>query len=132
MNKAIQTDEAPPPFSRYAQALEVPPGARWVHVSGQVGIGAAGLLPEDDAAQHELAWRNVFAVLAAAGMGPDDIVEVIAIVTGHEQVPVYRVVRDRVLGQHVCASTMLVCGLADPAWKVEIAVRAARVERPEA
>ena len=128
MNTVIHTDEAPPPFSAYAQAVEVSPGARWVHVSGQVGIGAGGVLPEDDATQHDFAWQNVFAVLAAAGMGPGDIVEVIAIVTGHEQVPLYREARDRALGDHICASTMLVCGLASPDWKVEIAVRAARVE----
>lgn len=127
MNKPIHTENAPPPFSAYTQATEAPAGARWVHVSGQVGIGTDGALPDDPVMQHEMAWRNVFAVLEAAGMGPGDIVEVLAIVTDHEQVPIYRDTRDRMLARHECASTMFVCGLASPEWKVEIAVRAARV-----
>ena len=125
MNKLVETAKAPPPFSRYAQGMEIPAGSRLVHVSGQVGVDAAGVVPEDFVKQHELAWANVFAILEAGGMGKGDIVDILAIVTDHEQVPVYREVRDRVLDGHVCCSTMLVCGLASPDWKVEIAVTAA-------
>lgn len=126
MNKSIATDTAPPPFSNYSQAVEVPAGARTLHVSGQVGVTVAGELPGEPGRQHELAWQNVFAILQAAGMKRTDIVEVWAIVTDHDQVPLYRAARDRMLEGHACASTMLVCGLAHPDWKVEIAVRAAR------
>ena len=38
MLKAITTPNAPKPFSNYAQGIEMAPGARVVHVSGQVGI----------------------------------------------------------------------------------------------
>jgi len=126
MNRTIATDAAPPPFSAYAQAVEVPAGARTLHISGQVGITPDGRLPDGLEAQNEQAWRNIFAILDAAGMEPADIVDVLAIVTDHSGVPVYRKVRDRMLGGHVAGSTMLVCGLASPDWKVEIAVRAAR------
>ncbi len=126
MNRPIETDAAPPPFSNYSQAVEVPANARTVHVSGQVGATAAGVLPTEPERQHEQAWQNVFAILDAAGMNKADIVEVWAIVTDHDQVAVYRSVRDRMLEGHRCASTMLVCGLANPQWMVEIAVRAAR------
>lgn len=126
MNKVIHTQEAPAPFSRYAQAMEIPEGSRIVHVSGQVGVDRDGNLPEDAVEQHVLAWKNVFAVLEASGMEKADIVDVLAIVTGHEQVPLYRETRDQQLGGHVCSSTMLICGLANPDWKVEIAVTAAR------
>lgn len=125
MNKAIETKNAPPPFSRYAQGVEIPAGHRIVTVSGQVGVDASGALPDDPVRQNELAWANVLAILEAAGMTKTDIVDVLAIVTDHDQVPVYREVRDRVLEGHVCGSTMLVCGLANPDWKVEIAVTAA-------
>ena len=43
-------------------------GHRIVHVSGQVGVTLAGEIPTDPARQHELAWENALAVLAAAGM----------------------------------------------------------------
>ena len=127
MNTIIETQAAPPPFSRYAQGVEIPAGHRVVTVSGQVGIEANGALPDDPVRQHELAWANVLAILDAAGMTKADIVDVLAIVTDHEQVPIYRETRDRILDGHVCGSTMLVCGLANPDWKVEIAVTAAAV-----
>ena len=68
----------------------------------------------------------MFAILEAAGMSKNDLVDVLAIVNNHDQVAIYREVRDRMLEGHQCASTMLVCGLASPDWKVEIAVKAAR------
>ena len=126
MTKSISTTRAPAPFSNYSQAVEVPAEARTLHISGQVGNTVAGDLPNDPAQQHEQAWRNIFAILDAAGMSKTDLVDVLAIVTNHDQVPVYREVRDRMLDGHSCASTLLVCGLASPDWKVEIAAKAAR------
>lgn len=126
MPRIIDTPDAPLPFSAYAQAVEVEAGARTLHISGQVGALPDGTLLPEAEAQHEQAWRNVFAILAAADMGPENIVDVTGIVTTADGVPLYRAVRDRMLGGHRCGSTLLVCGLAHPGWQVEIAVRAAR------
>lgn len=128
MNRTIRTDAAPASFSAYSQAVEIPANARTVHVSGQVGASLDGTLPADPEAQHEQAWRNVFAVLAATGMDKTDIVDVLVIVTEPAGVPVFRQVRDRMLDGHLACSTLLVCGLANPDWKVEIAVRAAKAD----
>ena len=128
MNREINSTKAPPPFSDYAQAVETPAGARILHVSGQVGVSASGDMPETIEQQHELAWQNVFAILQAADMEKTDIVDVLAIVSDHDQVSTYRKVRDRMLDGHKCGSTMLVCGLASPDWKVEVAVKAAKVD----
>ncbi len=126
MNVVISTEYAPAPASDYAQGVATPAGARWVHVSGQVGNALDGSLPEDVEAQHENAWNNVFAVLEADGMDRNDIVDVLGIVTSPEDVPVFRKMRDRMLAGHVACATLLVCALANPDWKVEIAVRAAK------
>ena len=126
MNKTISTDKAPPPFSNYSQAVETSADARLLHISGQVGNTLEGDLPSDSVAQHEQAWRNLFAILEEAGMAKTDLVEILAVVNDHSEVPIYREVRDRMLEGHQCASTMLVCGLASPDWKVEIAAKAAR------
>lgn len=126
MNSIIQTDNAPPSFSRYSQAVEVPAGARTLHVSGQVGVRPDGTLAEEVDAQIETAWHNVLAILEAGGMSKTDIVDVLVLVKSHDVVPVFRQVRDRVLDGHLACSTMLVCDMADPAWQVEIAVKAAR------
>ena len=126
MNKIIQTQDAPPAFSSYAQAVESAAGKRLLHVSGQVGITPEGSLSSSLEEQNRQAWRNVFAILAAAGMDKNDIVDVTAIVTDYEGVPIYRQIRDEMLDGHLAGSTMLICDLASPDWKVEIAVRAAR------
>ncbi|MGI9351582.1 MAG: RidA family protein [Rhizobiaceae bacterium] len=128
MNREISTNNAPPPFSNYAQAVEVPSSSRCIHVSGQVGLSQTGELPADSEKQHELAWKNVIAIVESAGMAKTDIVEVWGIVRDHDEVPVYRGIRDRMLDGHRCVSTMLVCGLANPDWKVEIAVKACRAD----
>lgn len=128
MNRTIQTDKAPPSFSAYSQAVEMPAHARTVHVSGQVGVDADGRIPEDPETQHVLAWRNVFAVLEAAGMAKTDIVDVFAIVTSQDGVRTFREVRDRMFDGHLACSTIIIAGLASPDWKIEIAVKAAKVD----
>ncbi len=126
MIRELHTDTAPQPFSNYSQAVEVPPGHRLVAVSGQVGVDPQGHLAENEAGQHEQTWRNVLAILQTAGLGPDDIVAATGYITGPEGVPTFRSVRDQMLGGAKPASTLLiVSGLADPDWKVEITVLAA-------
>ena len=126
MNRVIKTDTAPAPFSDYAQAVETPPGARLLHVSGQVGVRLDGTLPEDPVEQHENVWKNIFAILAASDMGPEDIVDVRCFINSHEEVPRYREVRDRLLTGVTPCSTMVVAPLAHPDWRVEVAVVAAK------
>jgi enamine deaminase RidA (YjgF/YER057c/UK114 family) len=129
MTRIISTDKAPPPFSRYAQAVSVPAGHRLIAVSGQVGVDLDGNLATTEKGQHEQTWRNILAILVSEGLGPSDIVEVTAYLTTQSGVPVYREVRDRMLDGATPASTLLIIsGLADPAWLVEIAVLAAAPE----
>jgi len=124
----LTTDKAPPPFSNYSQAVQIPAGARIVQVSGQVGVTLSGNLPSEPEQQHELAWRNVLAILDAANMDHNHITEVTAYVANHDQVAIYRDVRDRMLQGARPASTLIVAGLANPDWKVEIAVTAASLD----
>lgn len=126
MVQQIHTDNAPPPFSNYSQATAVSSDASFVFVSGQVGVSADGTLADTESGQHEQCWRNILAILAASGLGPDDILEVTGYVTSPGGVPLFRENRDRMLGGAKPASTLLIIsGLADPAWQVEISVVAA-------
>ncbi len=128
MIRYLHTDTAPAPFSNYSQAVEAPPGSRLIAVSGQVGVDPGGMLAATEAGQHEQTWRNIFSILEASGMGRENIIEVTAYLTAQSGVPIYREVRDRMLDGAKPASTLLIIsGLADPAWKVEISVLAAGV-----
>ena len=119
-------DGIAPPFSRYLHGVEAPPGARWLHVSGQVGIDPAGKLAEGAEAQMELCWRNILTVLRSADMDAGNIVKVTAYLTRPQDTALYREVRDRMLDGAETASTLvIVSGLANPDWLVEIEAVAA-------
>ena len=113
-------------FSSYSLAVEAPGQARWLHVSGQVGVAPDGSLAEGPEAQMETAFRNILAILGSAGMGPHDLVKVTVFLTRSEDVGLYRGVRDRMLAGATPASTLLiVSALASPDWLVEIEAIAA-------
>lgn len=119
------TDIAPA-FSRYSLGVEVPSAARWLMISGQVGVAPDGTLAEGAEAQMERSWRNVIAILASAEMTPQNLVKVTAYLTRPEDTALYRQVRDRMLeGAEPASTLVIVAGLADPAWLVEIEAVAA-------
>ncbi len=72
------------------------------------------------AEQARLAWRNLGAQLAAAGMGFDNLVKVTMIIPDPAEIPASRPAREEALGDRRPASTLIVARLADPAWKIEI------------
>lgn len=126
MLNSIETANAPKPLSSYAQGIEVAPGSRIVHVSGQVGVALTGEIPTDPARQHQLAWDNALAVLAAAGMDHTHIVDAHVYITDRAHLGIYREARDRMLKGHKPAATLLVvAGLADERLVVEVDLVAA-------
>jgi enamine deaminase RidA (YjgF/YER057c/UK114 family) len=126
MISPIETENAPRPLSAYAQGIEIPPGHRVVHVSGQVGVTLEGDIPTDPARQHELAWENALAVLAAAGMDHRHVVDAHVYITERSHLALYRAARDRFLKGHKPAATLLiVAGLADERLVVEVDLVAA-------
>ncbi len=113
-------------FSSYSMGVEAPAGARWLHLSGQVGVAPDGSLAEGPEAQMETAFRNLLAILNSAGMGPHDLVKITVFLTRSEDVGLYRNVRDRMLAGATPASTLLIISaLASPDWLVEIEAIAA-------
>ena len=130
MLNAIETEQAPKPFSNYSQAIAIDPGARYLFVSGQVGATTAGDIPGDARRQHELAWENALAILRAAEMDQRNVVDAHVYITERGHIGLYREVRDAALKGHRPAATLLVvAGLADPRLVVEVAVVAAAPAR---
>jgi 2-iminobutanoate/2-iminopropanoate deaminase len=79
-----------------------------------------GTTPSTMAEQARLAWRNVAAQLSEAGMGFDNLVKVTMIIPDAAEIPASRPARAEALGDRRPASTLIVAGLANPAWKIEI------------
>jgi 2-iminobutanoate/2-iminopropanoate deaminase len=101
-----------------------------VFVAGQVALDAAGnLVGEGDvAAQTEQVFRNLKAVLEAAGSGIDKVGKVTVFTTKLEYRPTIHGIRARVFkeaGRFPASTLAVVSSLADPRWLVEIEAVAA-------
>jgi 2-iminobutanoate/2-iminopropanoate deaminase len=116
----LNAPDAPFPVAAYTQAIEVSGPTRTLYISGQVGIRMDGTIPDDVVEQAHIAWQNLEAQLRAAGMTLDNLIKITTILPNRGDVAAAREGRSSVLGDRKPASTLIVGGLADPAWKIEI------------
>lgn len=124
--KFFNPDNAPKPASNYSQAVEIDARARRLVISGQVGVCPDGSVADGYEAQAEQAWRNVLAILAAAGMRAENLVKVVVYDVAPGNVAAYRSIRDRFLQGHAPAATyVVVAALASPSFLTEIEAEAA-------
>jgi len=91
--KTYNPDTVAKPTGPFSHGVETPANARWLHISGQVGMAADGTVPPDVAGQAEQCWRNIKAILASAGMGVENLVKCTHFLTRAEDVPVYGKIR---------------------------------------
>ncbi len=112
----------------YSDAIEVPPGARWLFTSGTPGLPLDGGLPADVSGQAEIAWGHIVSTLESAGMTVNDLVKVTHYLLHEQDIPAYVKVRSRFLGDARPASMLLTgAGLVRSEFLVEIEAVAARV-----
>lgn len=127
MPKFHQPDNVAAPFGNYSHSVEAGPGARWLHVSGQVGVMPDGKIATGITDQCEWAWKNLLTILDDAGMSLADVVKTTTYLVNAGHVSAFRDVRNAVIGKHRPASTLVVVkALASPEWLVEIELTAAK------
>lgn len=129
MNEEIAPATIAPPAANYAHAVLTEGATAWLHTSGVVPTRPDRSVPESVEEQAEVVWQNLLAILQEAQMGPSDVVSITTyVVVDHvSSLPWIMQARDRALGGRRVASTLVtVPALANPAWKLEIAVVAAR------
>jgi enamine deaminase RidA (YjgF/YER057c/UK114 family) len=115
------------PASTYSHGVEVKPNARWLHISGQIGVLPNGKVAADFKEQAEACWSNIANILKEAGMGMEDLVKITTFIRNPADIATLRTVRDRFIGDARPASTLVVvAGLASPEWLVEIEAVAAK------
>ena len=78
--ETVATGQAPAAIGPYSQATRVGP---WLWVSGQLGLDPASgeLAAGGAAAEARQAMKNVLAILASTGLGPEHLVRVGIFVT---------------------------------------------------
>ncbi|MHA1536803.1 MAG: RidA family protein [Alphaproteobacteria bacterium] len=125
--KKLNPETIAAPISVYSHGIEMPGPARWLHISGQVGMTPDGNIAQGIEAQSEAAWQNLIAILASADMGLENLVKVTAFLIDEADIPGYGAVRTKALGEARPASTLLIVkALALPDLRVEVEAVAAR------
>ncbi len=126
MNTPVTPPSIAPPAARYAHAVLATGAARLLHTAGIVPVRPDGSVPAELAAQADVVWANIAAILDAAGMAASDVVSVTTYAVAGHPLGDVMAARDRFFAGHLAASTLVtVPALARPEWLVEIAVVAA-------
>jgi len=123
--RPLTGDGSPPVQGAYPQAVEVTGASRWLHLSGQVPVAPDGGLADDFNRQCEQVWDNLEAQLKAADMTLDNLVKVTTFLAGRDHALANREVRLRRLDGRQPGLTVIVTGLFEPGWLVEIEAVAA-------
>ncbi|MEZ5513296.1 MAG: RidA family protein [Steroidobacteraceae bacterium] len=113
----------------YSQLVIAAGADRLIFVSGQGGIGADGKVPEDLGEQTRLMFDKIRIALAAAGAGPEDVVQMTVYIVDLQSIdptPVYEGIRAFFpTGAKPTSTVVGVSALALPGMRVEIEVTAA-------
>ena len=129
MNTKSNPTTIHPPLGNYSHTVNVPPGASWLVISGQVGVDKNGKIARGVEKQTERVFRNILAALKASGMGKEDLVKITVYRTDSRYVEAFRNGRDKVMGDMVgpTSTLLIVNGLASPDLFVEVEAVAAKV-----
>jgi 2-iminobutanoate/2-iminopropanoate deaminase len=123
--KVVNSTSAPKPAGGYSQALEVVDAKRLLFVSGQIPASLSGEVPADFPTQARVAWANVLSQLKAADMSVGNLVKVTMFLSSREFALPSRAIRQEVLGAHTPALTVIITGIFDERWLLEIEAVAA-------
>jgi 2-iminobutanoate/2-iminopropanoate deaminase len=126
MNKQfLESPKAPMAVGVYAQAVTLEGARKLAFVSGQIPVDRDGKVPLGFTDQARLAWRNLEAQLEAAGMSLDNLVKVTIFLADRRYGLENREVRHEILGERSPALTVIITGIFDAAWLLEIEAVAA-------
>lgn len=123
--RPLTGDGSPPVQGSYPQAAEVAGATRWLYLSGQIPVAPDGSLAVDFTGQCRQVWANVETQLHAAGMTLDNLVKVTTFLASRDHALENRQVRLEVLAGRQPALTVIVTGIFDESWLVEIEAVAA-------
>jgi len=116
----INAEGAPQAAGDYSQGIAVSGAERLLFISGQIPQNNAGDVPDNFAAQARLVWHNVFAQLGAADMTAANLVKVTIFLSSRQFAALNREIRQEVLGAHRPALTVIITGIFDEKWLLEI------------
>lgn len=128
--KSLNPSDIAPPFARYSHGIELPPNARLLRTSGQLGLAQDETVPDGAEAQADICFANILAILAEGRMTTLDVCHVSAFVTDRRHMSGYMAARDRFLQASTVlpsSTLVIVSGFTRPEFVVEVEVWAAAV-----
>lgn len=119
------TEGVYPATPDYLHALEVQAPARFLFVSGTMGLDAKGMPGKALDEQLELIWSNIRAILATAGMTFDNVVRVTSYLRDPAYAETNQNARVAALNGRVVPTTTIVVQTLVSDWLVETEIIAA-------
>jgi len=121
----MNTQPINPTGKSYSQACAIINFKRLVFISGQIPETKEGVVPKAFEEQCRLAWKNVETQLKDGGMGFENLVKLTVFLSDR----IYREensrIRKELLGQVSPALTIIIAGIYDEKWLLEIEAIAA-------
>ena len=114
-----------PPAGNYVHGVSVPESSRLLFISGTMGLTPDGGIPETFEEQCDLVRRHVVAILEDAGMTKDHLLKITCFLGDAANRRTNMEIRDRVLGDHRIAVTVVEARLLDSRWMLEMEAVAA-------
>jgi 2-iminobutanoate/2-iminopropanoate deaminase len=121
----VNAQSAPRASGGYSQGIEIFGAQRLLFISGQIPETVRGEVPKDFAGQARLAWQNLLAQLDEAAMSVKNLVKVTIYLSSREFAAANREIRQKFLGEHSPAMTVIITGIFDEKWLLEIEATAA-------
>ena len=118
--KPINAKNAPESAGGYSQAIDVTNSSRKLYISGQIPVDQNGVLPETFAEQAKNAWSNVKAQLNAANMTIENLVKITIFLSDRKYNQANRDARAAALDGVRPALTVIITGIFDESWLLEI------------
>jgi 2-iminobutanoate/2-iminopropanoate deaminase len=122
---SVNAQSAPRAAGGYSQAIEIFGAQRLLFISGQIPESAGGKVPKGFPEQAELVWQNLFAQLDEAAMSVKNLVKVTIFLSSREFATANREIRQKFFGSHSPALTVIIAGMFDEKWLLEIEATAA-------
>ena len=110
----------------YSQAYAIHDFKELVFISGQVPETIEGIIPATFDDQCRLAWKNVEIQLNNAGMTLENLVKITVFLSGREYREANARIRKELLGSISPALTIIITGIYDEKWLLEIEAIAGR------
>ena len=118
--RSINAPNAPLAVGGYSQGVETTGATRRLYISGQIPVGTDGTVPSTFDEQAKQAWANVEAQLVAAGMSLDHLVKVTMFLADRDYAEENSTIRKQVLRDRSPALTIIIAGIFDATWLLEI------------